>query len=117
MHSKTLFTMSFAAVVACMPVNSEARADRNGLEACAEAMTEQLSSAQGASLDFRLDEGPATTGLRTKTSGVWYLDARHPVTDEVVARIDCRVNSRAQVVSLTQVPLSANDAPERAFEE
>ena len=115
MHSTTLLTMSVAAVVACMPVNSEARADRNGLEACAKAMTEHMSSNQGAPVDFRLDEG--SSGHRSAASGTWYLDARHPQTDEVVARIDCRVNSRAQVISMTQVPLSANNAPERAIEQ
>jgi hypothetical protein len=114
MHSKTLLAISIAAVVAGMPVKSEARADRNGLAACATALTDQLANAQGAPVDFRLDEGPETTGNRSAVSGVWYLDARHPETQAVVARVDCRVNSRAQVVSLERVPLTANDASERA---
>jgi hypothetical protein len=114
MHSKTLLAISFAAAIAGMPVKSEARADRNGLSACASALTDQLASAQGAPVDFRLNDGLAADKRRSSSAGVWYLDARDPKTQEVVARVDCRVNSRAQVVSLEPVPLSASDARERA---
>lgn len=110
----TIIAMSIAATVAFAPLESEARADRNGLDACAQAMTEQLAGAQGAPLDYRLNEGPDTTGNRARVAGTWYLDAKHPESQAVVARIDCRVNSRAQVVSLKQLPLSAHDAGERA---
>ena len=116
MRSITIIALSIAAVFAAAPLNSEARADRNGLAACAEAMTEKLASAQGAPIDFRLSEGPSTTGLRSESAGIWYLDARHPQTKEVVARVDCRVNSRAQVISLQSVPLSAQNARSRASE-
>lgn len=108
----TIFAMSIAATVAFAPLESEARVDRNGLSACAEALTEQLANAQGAPLDYRLGEGAATN--RSRVAGTWYLDVRHPESRTVVARIDCRVNGRAQVVSLKQLPLSAHDAGERA---
>ena len=113
MNSKMIFTASFAAAVAAMPVESEARADMKGLEACASAMTEHLAETQGAPVEYRLENGLADAGQRS-SAGTWYLDARHPETREVVARIDCRVDARAQVTYLKQVPLTAYDARERA---
>lgn len=115
--NKIFIATAIASAIAATPVKTEARADRNGLEACARAMTEQLSATHGSPVDYRLDEGPATTGLKSSTGGTWYLDARHPESREVVARIDCRVNSRSQVTSLKRVPLTANDARERAVIE
>jgi hypothetical protein len=112
--NRTIFVMSFAAAVAVAPSTSEARADRDGLEACAAALTDQLASAQGAPVDFRFNDRSHAVSRRGASAGIWYLDAKHPETQEVVARIDCRVNSRAQVVSLEAVPLSANDARTRA---
>ena len=117
MHSKTLVTMSITAIVACMPITSEARVDKRGLAACAEAMTEQLSSAQGAPVEYRLNTQRPARALRTRNAGVWHLDAKHPETKEVVARVDCRVDSRARVTQLMVVPVTANDALERALEE
>jgi hypothetical protein len=116
MNSKTIIAISCAIAVTGAPVKSQARADKSGLKACATAMTEQLTAAQGAPVDYRLEEGPATTGQRGANAGVWYLDARDARTQEVVARINCYVNSRAQVTRLTEVPLSANDARLRAGE-
>ena len=114
MNIKTIFSISCAIAVASAPVKSHARIDKSGLNACATAMTDKLAEAQGAPVDFRFEEGDSMSGKANSNAGVWYLDARDPRTQKVVARINCYVNSRAQVTRLTEVPLSANDAYRRA---
>jgi hypothetical protein len=92
----------------------EAWADENELDLCARALTQQLSLAQVAPLDYRIDTTSSTTRRVREARGVWHLDARHPETNEVVGRIDCVVDNRDSVLRLTEVPLSANDAHVRA---
>ena len=92
----------------------EAWTDENELDLCARALTQQISLAKVKPLDYRIDEESSSTRRTRDNGGVWHLDARHPETNEVVARIDCVVDDRESVLRLTEVPLSAKDARERA---
>ena len=92
----------------------EAWADEHELNICARVLTQQIALAQGAPVDYRIDEDSTTTGRGHNPGSTWHLDARHPKTNEVVARIDCTVDSRDRVLRLTEVPLAANDAHLRA---
>jgi hypothetical protein len=92
----------------------EAWAEENELDLCARALTQKISLAQVTPLAYRIDEDSSSKRHVREPRGVWYLDARHPQTNEVIARIDCVVDNRDSVLRLTEVPLSANDAHIRA---
>ena len=105
-----------ALAVALAPVTVPAATGQDGLEACVEALVAEVANAKGITLNARLDPETQGSKKRLERREIFHLDARDRASREIVARADCIVNARAEVRSLTRVPLDAPDAWERASE-
>lgn len=94
--------------------HASALTTKAGLDACAAAMVKDLSKNQGSAINYSMD--PESKGGNGRLSGtsLFHLDARSADGNEVVARMDCEVNNKAEVVRLITVPLKAKDAIDRA---
>lgn len=114
MKTRQIVIATCALVGMAAQAPDQAWAEEKELNMCARVLTQQIALAQGAPVDYRIDEESSSAGRRQIPGGTWHLDARHPETNEVVARIDCVVDNRDQVLRLTEVPLAANDAHVRA---
>jgi hypothetical protein len=110
---KTMMTGCTLAL-ALAPFHAGAFTEEKALEACADAMVSDLSDSRGVELDYRLDDASKGSGRRLEYPGTFHLDAKDPRSMEVVARIDCYVDSHARVRRVVSLPLSAEDAAERA---
>lgn len=113
MNTKKVLTLGCALVMTTAPIHVNALSAEIGLDACTKAMVNDLSTEFGARVGFRMDRD-YTYPTRMKSRETFYLDARHPVSNEVVGRYDCVVTNRAMVVKLVPLPLSADDAAIRA---
>lgn len=112
MNRMTMLSVGLAAA-AILPLDAEAITARAGLEACTEALVQQLEGPQGAQPAFRL-ASDSTIGPRVPGHGVWHLDVHDPDSGEVMAKALCRVGKRAEVRELVALPLNAADAKTRA---
>jgi hypothetical protein len=113
MNTKKVLTLGCALVMTTAPIHVNALSAEIGLDACTKAMVNDLSTEFGARVGFRMDTD-YTYPNRMRSRETFYLDARHPVSNEVVGRYDCVVTNRAKVVKLVPLPLSADDAAIRA---
>jgi hypothetical protein len=102
------------AVLSFVPLSGEAKVWNAGLQSCADALVGDLERDVGAIGSFRLDDTSSSSRARLAGREVVYLDARDPVSREVIARYDCVINRRAEVLELIEVPLNAADARERS---
>jgi len=106
-HGKTLFAV--AALAACVsPTVALAATGEDGFKACVSALVKDLSDAQGHPLQATISDDSAVADDRLGRRTRIYLDARDPASHEVVAKIDCIVNKRAEVLKLLKLP---DDAP------
>lgn len=96
------------------PLNAAAATSQTALDACASALVADLSSARGVAMEYSLGDSLKAPRYRLDNSERFHLDVLDPRTSEVVARADCWVDSRARVRKITEVPLDAGDAEERA---
>lgn len=114
MNKHKVMKMGLVLAISAVPVHANAVTRQAGLEACAEAMVSGLAESQGSPMVFNL--GPDSTGGKKKLAirETFHLDARDPDSDKVVARKDCVVNKRAEVIRLIEVPLDGPDARIRA---
>lgn len=85
-----------------------------GLNACAEAIVTAFGSSQGSPVDFSLSTDSDLTSENLNRRETYHLDLRSPKTDTIVARADCVVDHNAKVRRVTDVPIDARDAEERA---
>lgn len=111
MNRNRIVNFSCALALSAAPFTASAYTAENAINACAAAMTEALSDNPPA---FRIDADSDTHG-RLNGIEVFHMDARDPATDEVVARADCVVDSRARVRRLKTLPIDAADAEERSL--
>lgn len=116
MNKREILNYGCALAVSLAPVTAPAATGQEGLEACVDALVVELADVNGVSLDARLDPESRDSKRRLGQREIFHLDARDPASREIVARADCIVNARAEVRSLTRVPLDAGDAWERASE-
>ena len=80
----------------------------------ARSYEEFLARNKAAETAYRLDQDLPASSRRVGEVEMFHLDARDPVSEEVVARADCWVNRRAKVKRLVPVPIDAEDAEKRA---
>jgi hypothetical protein len=114
MNGSKLKKVGFVLAVSAIPFYAHATSSQAGLEACAEAMVNDLAANQGKPMVYNLSPKSKSgkTGLGHRE--VFHLDAMSPDGGVVVARMDCVVNSKAEVTKLTVVPLDGEDARIRA---
>jgi hypothetical protein len=114
MNSSKLKKVGIVLALSAIPFYAHATSSRAGLEACAEAMVNDLATNQGKPVVYNLSpeskSGRGGLGHRE----VFHLDAMSADGEEVVARMDCVVNNKAEVTKLTVVPLDGEDARIRA---
>ena len=114
MKSTGLKKVGIVLALSAIPFYAHATSSQAGLEACAEAMVNDLAKSQGSPVVFNLSpeskSGTRSLGRRE----VFHLDAMSPDGQEVVARMDCIVNKKAEVTQLIVVPLDGEDARIRA---
>jgi hypothetical protein len=114
MSKNRILKTGLVLAIASVSVHGHAATRQAGLEACAEAMVNGLAESQGAPMVLNLDP-ESTPGTRKLSSrDVFHLDAYDPDSDEVIARTDCVVDSRAKVIRLIEVPLDGPEARIRA---
>ncbi len=111
MKTKHMIKLGSALALSLAPFTASAYTAETAMNACAEAFTAEIT---GEELAWRLDEETDVDG-RLNGSQILHRDARDPETNEVVARADCVVDSRARIKRLTTIPIDAKDASERAL--
>ena len=85
-----------------------------GLDACAKAMVNDLAENQGSPIDYNLDPKTSNGKRKLSRTSLFHLDAHSVDDNEIVARMDCEVNNKAEVTRLIIIPLDAKDAKVRA---
>ncbi|MBT8060929.1 MAG: hypothetical protein HKP03_06485 [Xanthomonadales bacterium] len=112
-----LKTLGLAAALAAAatPVAAGTVTERSALEACANAAVTELPGIGNDALSVRLDPASQSSDRRLTRSGVFHLDVRDPESRDVLARVDCHFTRRAEIRRLVSVPLSAEDAGNRAL--
>lgn len=114
MQKSKIFKIGFALAIVAVPFHTHALTRQAGLEACAQAMVNDLATSQGEPIVLNLDPASSGGNGRMRRSEVFHLDAKEPDGEAVVARMDCVVNDKAEVTQLIMVPLDGKDARERA---
>ena len=90
-----------------VPFNANATTAQTGLEACAEALVNELSIANGSDISYRLDSANEGFDRKLRTPELISLYARDPQSSELVSRMDCYISSKGRVIRLTKMPLDA----------
>lgn len=112
-HRRILIgTCTVAAALLAMGANAATRTD--GLNACAQAVVENLGNRQDAAINYRLSPETTTSNIKLKSRELFYLDLRNPETDAIIARVDCTVDRKARVRDLKEVSVDGEDAIVRA---
>jgi hypothetical protein len=114
MNNSKILTMGCAVAIAVAPFSVKAATLKDGLDACASAVVSELASSNGAPLDYRMSEDSHASNSRLRVREIIHLDVLDPQSNEVVARADCVVDSRARVKKVVSVPLDEPDAAMRA---
>lgn len=115
MNNRKVISLGFALAVSALPLQAHAIPSKYGLDACVKAMVEDLSETNGVPIEFQTDPDSKAGRSRLGRREVFHLDARDSKTNEVVARVDCVVNERAEVRELITMPLAAEDASVRSY--
>ena len=114
MEKNRFLMMGCSLALMALPATGQAATFQDGLEACVDALVTELATSNGEPLDARIGAESSSSDHRLGSRETIYLDARNPSSEEVVARADCLVDRKGQVVRLTNVPLAGADAEERS---
>lgn len=114
MNRKKAFVVGCVLTLTAVPGIGMARTETAGMNACAEAMMTELASSKNAPRPYEV-KNLKPGSRRLSGQGTYHLDARGAESNELLARYDCVVNSRAEVIELTELPLESGDARERAL--
>lgn len=113
-HGKAVLMVG--ALAACVsPSIVSAATGEDGFRACVSALVKDLSDAQGYPLQATISDDSAVADDRLGRRTRIYLDARDPASREVVAKFDCIVNTKAEVVKLLKLPDDASVAEVRSL--
>lgn len=115
MNSKKAIVMGCVLTMTATPAIGMAKSEQAGLNACAKAMMTDLSFGKTASRPYEVKNLKPGAGRPLHLMNTIHLDARGAESNEVLARYDCVVNSRAEVIELLVLPLDADDASDRAL--
>lgn len=114
MNNSKILTMGYAVAIALAPLSAKAASLQDGLDACAGAVVDELATSNGTPLDYRMSEDSRASKSRLRKRETFHLDVHDPISDEVVARADCVVDSRTRVKKVVMLPLDEPDAARRA---
>jgi len=108
MNIKNALVMVVASGTTFGHVDAEAASGTAGLNACVSALAREISESQGAGVNVRLDEDTKAGRKRLLYPTTFFLDALNPANEEIVAKVNCTVDTRARVRRFVVLP---NDAP------
>ncbi len=114
MNKLKSLSLAVALAAATAPAAAGTSTERGALEACATAAVAELPGFSPEVSTLQLDSASAGADRKLERNGVFHLDVRDPESRDVLARVDCHFNRRAEVRRLVSVPLSADDAESRA---
>jgi hypothetical protein len=116
MNAKRTLGCVCALTVSVLSVGAQAAPEQKGLQACVDAMAVKLADAQGGSpVVAHISEESMGSNRQLGLSTTFNLDAYTVDAGEVVARMDCTVNVRGQVLRLVRLPEHAKDARTRSL--
>jgi hypothetical protein len=104
-----------AAAASLLSMSVEAASGQDGLEACVGALATELSSARGSAVQARISEDSKVSARRLGEVTIYHLDARDSGGSDVVARMECVVDSHGRVKRLVKLPIDAPDAAARSL--
>lgn len=107
--------MACAVAASFMHLSADAASGKDGLEACASALALELSNDQGTGVQVRISDDSIVSSRRLEHRTRYHLDARDPLSQEIVAKVDCDVDSWARVKNLVRLPEDAPEALERSL--
>ena len=110
MNSKKKYLAKCALVMSLVPFQTHATTGQIGLQACADALVNELSISSGTPVNYKMDAANEGFDRKLQSREVFSLYARDPQSSELVSRMDCVVNSRGKVIRLTNKPLDDNTA-------
>ena len=111
MNGSELFKASCIAAALLTPMVSQAASEQEALQACMQALTQNLAEEQGGEpVEYRSGSKAQFSKRRVSAPTTFYLDAFDPETYEVVARADCLVGRDAEVINLRALHLNAPGA-------
>lgn len=110
MNRNTLRKTGYALALVLAPLSASAFTAENAIEACFDALGDEMELGEMA-----ISVEDFGGGRRLRALEMFHLDARGATSDEIVARADCVVDSRAKVRRIKVLPLDAADASERAL--
>ena len=109
MNSKKRLFAKCTLALALAPFHTQASTGLTGLEACADALVNELSESSGSAVNYQLDPANEDLDRKLQSLELFSLYARDPSSNELVSRMDCVVNNKGRVIRLTSKPLSAEE--------
>jgi len=109
MNSKRRLLTKCALAIAMVPFHTYATTRQVGLEACADALVNELTLSNGSAVSYQLDPANEGFGGRMTSVELYSLYAKDSQSSELVSKMDCVVNSRGRVIRLTNMPLEASE--------
>jgi len=113
-HVKSVIAVAALAAFS-FPTAAQAAKGADGLEACVSALVKDLSSAQDFPMQATISEDSFVAEERLGRRTLIHLDARDPVSREIVVKADCVVNRQAEVIRLERLPDEAPEAEVRSL--
>ena len=113
-HVKAAIAVA-ALVAGTSPVTVLAANGDKALEACVSALVQNLSDAQSSPLRATISEDSFVSNSRLGRRTRIYLDARDPVSQEILVKADCIVDRNAEVLELQRLPDEAPEAEIRSL--
>ena len=114
MNTRTHLISIVSALSLTVPLSSQAATEQQALDACAAALAANLGEAQGSEVGVSIGPGSSYAPISLTRTTTIYMDAVDPKTEQVVARADCRVSARGEVLELKMLHLNALSASHRS---
>lgn len=113
MNSKKRFLVKCTLAMAIVPFHAQATTAQTALEACADALVNELSISNGTDISYRLDSANKDFDRKVRSAERISLYARDPQSSELVSQMDCFISSKGRVIRLTNIPLDAVESSNR----
>lgn len=113
MNSKKRLLVKCSLAMAIVPFHANATTAQTGLEACADALVNELSISNGSTVSYQLNSANEGFDRKLRSPERISLYARDPHSSELVSQMDCFVNKKGHVIRLTNIPLDTVESGNR----
>jgi len=107
MNSKKRLLVKCSLAMAIVPFHAQATTAQTALEACADALVNELSISNGTAVSYQLDSANEGFDRKLRSPERISLYARDPQSSQLVSQMDCFISSKGRVIRLTNIPLDA----------